>query len=47
MVNQNQIPIMPRPGKSSVTPEQAHALKERRREIKHGKSKKKRKKKGK
>lgn len=46
MANPNQMPIMPRPGKSSVTPEQAHALKERRREIKHGKSQK-RKKKGK
>lgn len=47
MANSNQLPIMPRPGKSSVTPEQAHAMKDRRREIKHGKGQKKRKKKGK
>lgn len=44
MANPNQLPIMPRPGKSSVTPEQAHFAKERRREIKHGKGNKKKKK---
>lgn len=33
-------PIMPRKGASSVTPEQAHAAKDRRRGIKHGKGKK-------
>lgn len=47
MINQRQGPDMGRPGKSSVTPEQAHILKEQRRKIKHGKNKKKKKKKGK
>lgn len=44
MAGQKQPPIMPRPGKSSVTPDQAHLAKERRRDIKHGKGKKKKKK---
>jgi hypothetical protein len=37
----NLHPIMPRPGTSSVTPEQAHIARERRRSISHGKGKKK------
>lgn len=30
-------PMLPRPGKTSVTPEQAHQAKEHRRSIRHGK----------
>lgn len=44
MANHNQGPTLPRSGKSSVTPEQAHINRERRREIKHGKGQKKKRK---
>lgn len=47
MANNQQTPIMPRPGKSSVTPDQARLARDRRRDIKHGKSQKKKKRKGK
>jgi len=47
MANKQEKPIMPRPGASSVTPEQARQERRRRRSIRHSKGAMKKRKKGK